>query len=165
LTEEEDVSFLQLEQRLLTDTTQEDNFNDLVKSEIGRLYHHSPKKDHVCDVCLKPFTAAWELSRHKGARHPPEQKRGQSEVNGIYPCRICSLPHLSLYALKRHIFQHHAESDVLIRYGKSVENFVGPSKMEQFRLRLYAHLDKEKLDSMIEDQQSAHSSFKIDQLN
>jgi hypothetical protein len=72
---------------------------------------------------------------------------------------------LSLYALKKHIFKYHAESDVLVRYGKTIENFVGPGRMDEFRYGLFVYLDKDKLDGMIEEQQSTHSPFKIDQLN
>jgi hypothetical protein len=42
---------------------------------------------------------------------------------------------------------------------------VGPSKVEVFRKALFLYLEKDKLDAMIEEQQSTHTPFKIDQLN
>ena len=116
-------------------------------------------------TCYERFEDQWKLNRHLGDAHREKLKCPKSLANGEYACRICLLPHKTLFMLKKHVYWNHSEFDVKAKYLLSVEDYIGECYLDRFRDQVFRLLTKGKLQDHLEALLTRDKEFKIQDLD
>ena len=71
-------------------------------------------------------------------------------LNGEYPCILCTKKFNSILGFKKHLFLQHCMSDIKKRYNRSLEQLIGQKYLKQFRAPIMTTIKRDKFVSFSE---------------